>query len=326
MFHTAKYLVFCVSFFSNLNSYCHSQFIEQQADVSINELYHSIKSLPNNSSISKRLDWFSGHFKNSAYVLGSLGEGPKGRYDQFPLYRTDAFDCDTYVNTVVALALSNSLKNFRQCVNHLRYNHGKVSYISRNHFTSVDWNKMHQKKGLFKDITLNVHDHNNKSVAKYASTLIDKPNWYEYKTISTIRIDGQDKALQKQRLAELKGKSKVLEVRTSKLPYIPLSTLFPQPNKPNLYLFSQIPNGAIIEIVRPNWDLRDKIGTNLDISHLGFAFWHKKTLYFRQASSQYGKVVDVPLITYLQEALTSPTIKGINVQIVLPQKPGYCGR
>nr|WP_277619301.1 N-acetylmuramoyl-L-alanine amidase-like domain-containing protein [Legionella norrlandica] len=82
-----------------------------------------------------------------------------------------------------------------------------------------------------------------------------------------------------------------------------------------------MPNGAIIEIVRPNWDLRKEIGTALNISHLGFAIWINDKLYFRQASSQYGKVIDVPLIDYLDKARSSPTIKGINIQVVLPTKP-----
>jgi len=272
----------------------------------------------------ERLNWFSKHFKDTSYVLGSLGEGAKGRYDQFPRYRTDAFDCDTFVNIVIALALSTSLDTFQQCVNDLRYKNGKVSYITRNHFTSIDWNEYHQKRGLFKDITLTIQDENNKPVAQYASVLIDKPSWYAHKTLSTIRID-KDKAIQEQRLMELKSKSKALEVRTSNVPYLPFSALFSKQNKPNLYLFSQIPNGAIIEIVRPNWDLREEIGTYLDISHLGFAFWYNNTLYFREASSQYGKVVDVPLVRYLEEAAKSPTIRGINIQVVLPQKVGYCG-
>lgn len=155
--------------------------------------------------------------------------------------------------------------------------------------------------------------------------MINKPNWYAYKDSSTIRIDSGSPELQTARLNDLKIKSKNLEITTSKIPYLPFTALFPK-NKPNLYLFSQIPNGAIIEIVRPSWDLRKQIGTFLDISHLGFAFWDNDVLYFRQASSQYGKVVEVPLIDYLHEALNSPTIKGINVQIVLPQKPGLCSK
>ena len=62
------------------------------------------------------------------------------------------------------------------------------------------------------------------------------------------------------------------------------------------------------------------------MSHLGFALWIKGKLYFREASTVHGKVMDVPLIDYLMDALTSPTIKGINVQIVNPITPtdGEC--
>ncbi len=324
MFHFLKYLLLCASFYVSLNSYAlNSKTIEQQANSSIKELYHSLDSLPN-TSMTERINWFSEHFKGTVYVLGSLGEGPNARYDQFPRYRTDAFDCDTYVNTVLALALANSLSSFQQCINDLRYKDGQVSYIKRNHFSSIDWNQNNQKMGILKDITLTIHDKNNQSVAQYATALINKPNWYVHKDQSTIRINSSDAAIQAARLTELKVKSTTLEITQSKVPYLPFTALFPEKNKPNLYLFSQIPDGAVVEIVRPSWDLRKQIGTFLDISHLGFVFWQKDTLYFSQASSQYGKVVIVPLIDYLAEATNSPTIKGINVQVVVPQKPGNC--
>jgi len=75
----------------------------------------------------------------------------------------------------------------------------------------------------------------------------------------------------------------------------------------------QIPDGSIIEIVRPNWDLTKEIGTHLHISHLGFAFRTHQGLVFRNASSTLHKVADVPLDQYLQEASKNPTIKGIMV-------------
>ena len=311
--------IFIISF----NSYSlNSHTIEQQANSSINELYHSLNNFPN-SSMTQRLHWFSKHFLGIIYVLGSLGEGPNARYDQFPRYRIDAFDCDTYVNTVLALALANSLPNFKQCINKLRYKNGDISYINRNHFTSIDWNENNQKRGFLKDITLTIHDKNNHLVAIYGYAEINKPKWYAHKTQNTIRIDTNKKELLEKRLSELKSKANNLEIKTSKLAYLPFTALFPE-KKPDFYLFSQIPDGAIIEIIRPNWDLRKQIGTFLDISHLGFTFWENGTLYFYQASYQYGKVVAVPLIDYLKDALESPTIKGINVQIVLTSKAGSC--
>lgn len=296
-----------------------SKSIEQEAEHSISALYHRLNAMPN-TSMTDRLSWFSAQFKGRAYLLGSLGEGPDARYDQYPRYRTDAFDCDTYVNTVLALALASSVETFQQCLKHNRYSEGKIAYLKRNHFMSIDWNINNQRRGLLQDITLTFKDHNNKPVAQYAHALIDKSSWYAHKTISTIRLQKDDAAEQQKRLVELKAKAKNLQVTPSRIAYIPLTALFTN-GKPNKQLFDQIPQGAIIEIIRPNWDLRKEIGTALNVSHLGFAIWVNGQLFYREASSQLGAVVDVPLIDYLKEAQKSPTIKGINVQVMRPTKP-----
>ncbi|MCW8386455.1 DUF1460 domain-containing protein [Fluoribacter dumoffii] len=316
-----KHLAFITCFLISYLSYAFDSIAtEKQANSSIEELYHRVSSMPNNS-MADRIDWFSSQFLGVPYLLGSLGEGPKARYDQFPKYRVDAFDCDTYVNTVLSLAVANSLSSFQHCIKNLRYKEGAVSYLQRNHFTGLDWNLNNQKNGILKDITLTIKDKKNQPVAQIADAVINKPNWYAYKTVETIRLVNADTVNKDERLQELKKKAAALQVTSEKVPYLPFSALFIEKDTPNMYLFAQIPHGAIIEIVRPNWDLSQKIGTALNISHLGFAIRHKGQLYFRQASSEYGKVVDVPLVEYLEKAQNSPTIKGINVQIVVPTKP-----
>jgi hypothetical protein len=296
---------------------------EGEASKAIIELYHRVNAIPK-TSIADRINWFSAQFKGLPYYLGSLGEGPTARYDQYPRYRTDTFDCDTFVNTVLALAQANSLTKFRKCIRLNRYEQGEVDYIRRNHFTSLDWNGNNQKRGVLKDITLDIKDEQERTVAEFAQAKINKSGWYAHKTLSTIRLQNKDEAEAQKRLTELKTAGQKLGAFPAKIPYLPLTRLF-EDNRPNLYLFSQIPHGAIIEIVRPNWDLRKEIGTALNVSHLGFAVWVGSTLYFRQASSQLMKVVDVPLIDYLKEALKSPTIKGINVQVALPtSQQGQC--
>ena len=311
--------LFICCFFASLTSHAiDSSAIEKQADTAINQLYHRVQTIPN-TSITDRIEWFSAQFKDAPYLLGSLGEGPTAQFDQYPRYRIDAFDCDTYVNTVLSLAQADSLRSFQHCINLNRYKKGRVSYINRNHFTSVDWNINNQQRSVLKDITLDIKDQQQQPVAKYAVAKIDKSNWYAFKTLSTIRLQKPNKTDEEERLAKLKDQGKGLGTTISKIPYLPLTSLF-ENNQPNLHLFSQIPNGAVIEIIRPNWDLRKEIGTALNVSHLGFAIWNKNTLYFREASSQFGKVVDVPLIDYLQDTQKSPTIKGINVQIVMPEQ------
>lgn len=81
-------------------------------------------------------------------------------------------------------------------------------------------------------------------------------------------------------------------------------------------IINQIPNGAIIEIVRPNWDLYKIIGTNMNVSHLGFVVWENNKPYFIHASSDKLMVVKTSLIDYLKNAKKNPTIKGINIQII----------
>jgi len=291
-----------------------------QSKKTIAKLYHTLQNNPK-FDMAERLEIISASFLNKPYLLGALGEGNDARYDQSPLYRTDGFDCDTLVNTVLAIALAANQQVFPFCLRNLRYKNGEVDFISRNHFTSLDWNLNNQKQGYLQDITQSFKTDNNQPVAKIASAVIDKPSWYEHFDLTHIKLNNADKIEQQKRMDELKKRASHLPVLKAEIPYIPLNKLFDELGNANQALFSQIPNAAIVEIVRPNWDLRAQIGTCLNISHLGFVFWKNNTLFFRQASSNFQKVIDVSLIDYLKDARSSPTIKGINIQIVVPKKP-----
>ena len=302
------------------NTLLPQQNIQRNTDLMIEKLY---RSLPKTTKLNmaQRLDHISAKFLGKPYILGALGEGKSARYDQSPLYRTDGFDCETFVDTVLAIAFAETADGFTQCINKVRYQQGQIEFITRNHITDLDWNQNNQKQGYLKDITQDFKDRYNQPVAQIASALIDKPSWYQHMPIETIKLSIPDRTKQEKRLRELQQSASQLPVQESRIAYIPLTALFNQKGQPNHALFNQIPHAAIIEIIRPNWDLQNQIGTHLNVSHLGFAFWKKRTLIFRQASSQYHQVVDVSLIDYLREARQSPTIKGINIQIVVPQKP-----
>ena len=290
-----------------------------KADLMIQSLYHKLGK-EQSSTMSSRLSIVSAYFIGKPYQLGALGEGRLGRYDQFPLYRTDAFDCLTYVETVLAIALSPNLKAFKQTINHIRYQDGHVSYLTRLHFTELDWNKAHQRQHILKDITDTFRDEKNQPVARTARATIDKPMWIQHLSKAAIRLRQKNPTLQEARLTALKQKGPQLTTTVVSLPYLPLTALFDADSQPNRTLFQQIPNGAIIEIIRPNWDLTETVGTHLNVSHIGFAFWHQGILYFRNASSLKGRVVDQPLIAYLAEARKNPTIKGINVQVIIKDR------
>lgn len=293
----------------------HLTYQETQADKEITQLYHAFEAKPV-KNMSTRISTLSAQFLGRPYLLGALGEGSEGSYDQSPLYRTDAFDCETFVDTVLALALANHSDQFKRRINQIRYDKAQISFIHRNHFTCLDWNINNQRLGVLKDITRTFKNKNHQPVAQIARALIDKPAWYQHKSTRDIRINHLSAAEKLNRLDALKREGNQLLSGTSEIPYIPLTALFDHDGKPDQFLFNQIPNGAIIEIIRPNWNLSQTIGTHLNVSHLGFAIREKGVLVFRQASSTYQKVVDVPLISYLRDAQKSPTIKGINIQVV----------
>lgn len=69
-------------------------------------------------------------YLGTAYILDPLGEG-RG-YDPDPLIRFDAFDCTTFVETVLADGDVERL-------NKIRYAGGVIGFENRNHFIETDW-------------------------------------------------------------------------------------------------------------------------------------------------------------------------------------------
>lgn len=246
------------------------------------------------------------------YLVGPFGEGPTGKYDRNPLSRFDGFDCTTFVETVTALAVSESTGgDFQTTLNRIRYKDGDVEFTSRNHFTDLDWIPNNVRAGFYRDVTESVAP----GRTLVASALIDKRAWYEKMPDSRIQRPDLSAADKKKLLAELHGEGARYSPQEATVPYIPLTTLFaPGGGK----LFDAIPSGAVIDIVRPNWDLTKEIGTHLNISHQGFAVRQDGVLYFLEASEVYGKVSMVPLADYLRQYLDSTTIKGINVLRIVP--------
>lgn len=289
---------------------------QQKTKQALDKIYGSdADSIP--TSLPNRIQYFSHLFLGKPYALTALGEGSHGKFDQAPLYRFDAFDCQTYVETVLALALSDSPSHFKHCMKTIRYAHGKIDYVQRHHFTSPDWNELNQQQGYLRDITTTFLDQNQNSNVRYAETIIHPANWYQHFKQDKIRLCSATSAEAEDKLHQLQHLGKFLPAKISRLPYLPIEALITK-DKNSQYLLDQIPSGAIIEIVRPNWDLTQAIGTHLNVSHIGFAIREHGKLYFYQASSLTNKVCKSLLIDYLISMRSQPTIKGINIQIVLP--------
>lgn len=227
------------------------------------------------------LENLSNFFLNVPYVLGALGEGPLARFDQSPLYRHDGVDCLTYVNTVLALYFSKSFEEFEQKIVDLNYYEGMALYQNRFHFMSADWNPQNARNGFIRDTSAEILQDFDGSDPELATALIDKPNWFLHRSFADIKqIKPLGESSAEGLVEELHGFANKFTAEKATVPYIPLKKLFNGNAKPNLALFDAIPSGSIVEIVRPNWNLRDKIGTNLNISHLGFVLKKITSFYF----------------------------------------------
>ncbi len=285
-------------------------------DRTISGLYTQLGDTQN---MPKRVDLISSYFLGKPYLLGALGEGPHGLFDKNPLYRTDAFDCTTFVNTVLALAEADNLTEFQRMIIDIRYKNSVPDFFNNHHFIKIDWNLYNQKKGYLRDITSEMD-----AEVKTTNMLINKPAWYRRLPPTSIKsFSPLSKKEANQLLTNLHQYANTLQPQISQINYIPLSAFFTQTSgglAPNEALFNQIPNGAVIEVVRAKWNISYKIGTNLNISHMGFAIRTLDGLMFRNASSLYKKVVDVPLTLYLATyfvRVKDPSSLGINIQMPL---------
>ncbi len=281
-------------------------------DQQLQDLLQQAKGL----SGLQRLEFFSQSFIGCPYVGGACGEGDCGEFDQSPLYRSDVFDCVTYINTVLALTLAKDWGDFADQILRVNYYKSNASYLTRFHFMSVDWNVQNALYNIVEDITYTVVDQNNQPVVEEATCTIEKPRWLSFRSLEDIKLlEHIDEREAAQRLDELHQQAAFYHDIENLTPYVPLQALFDANQQPNEQLFNQIPAGCLLEIVRPDWALREQIGTNLNISHVGFVVEGDGGLQYRQASTVANQVIDVPLVDYLKQCAKSPTIGGINLQM-----------
>ena len=119
-----------------------------------------------------------GHdFLGARYINSPLGEGCAP--DSDPLIRFDAFDCTTFVETVMANGDIETL-------NQIRYKDGKIGFLNRNHFIESDWlvNNSDRVQNVSADY----------AQTKMRSVIIDKRSWF--KKVHNIDTDFKPAAVE----------------------------------------------------------------------------------------------------------------------------------
>lgn len=198
-------------------------------------------------------------FVGAPYLISPLGEGFLP--DDDPLIRFDAFDCTTFVETVMANCDEKEL-------NQIRYKNGKIGFLERNHFIESDWliNNADKIKNVSEKFGL---------VAQ-RNVVIDKKSWL--KKVHNIDADFAP-----------------MMVNIDYLPYSKVAKI-------------KSTNELIVLFVADNPEMRDKIGTDLAVVHMGFLLPNGM---LRHASSEMNVVVDVDFYQYLKKCMKNKNNLGI---------------
>ena len=197
------------------------------------------------------------------YVAGTLD----GNEEERLVVRTDALDCTTFVETVLAFCIADKrgerdFNGFKKALTDVRYRDGILNgYTSRLHYFS-DWIRNNEQMGFVKECTIE------SACAK------PKELWLDFMTTHV------DSYLPMKKNPELVKDIALYEKEWQGvlISYIP---------KDKLNLSSddlKIKNGDILAIT-----------TNikgLDVVHVGFAYWKGEELHLLHASSNAMKVIE----------------------------------
>lgn len=286
------------------------------ADINLAALIQSQQGL----SLQERLAHNSELFLGKPYAFEPVGEGADGQFDQRPLYRFDRFDCVSYLDTVIALSKASDVESFQQNIKNIRYWRGKIDYFARNsRFTQIRWNPNLHQLGYLRDITDTIKPIDREKITSTSIATIDIPNWARLRKLDEIKLQPpQSVENTAERLNALHNHANQLKPEISQIDYIPLTRLFPN-GKADRHLFNQIPSGAVIEVIRPNYlpqtyAYQKGYGTRLNVAHNGITVRNQKGLLFRHASSLYHVVKEIPLEAYLYRYLNHDEVKGIHIE------------
>ena len=203
------------------------------------------------------------------YVAGTLD----GNEEEQLVVRTDALDCTTFVETVLAFCIADKrgerdFEGFKKALTDVRYRDGILNgYTSRLHYFS-DWIRNNEQMGFVKECT------------SESACAQPKELWLDFMTthVDSYLPMKKDASLVEEMAAQEKNWQGTV------VSYIP---------KEKLDLSSdelKIKDGDVLALV-----------TNikgLDIVHVGFAFWREGKLHLLHASSSAKKVIEDPKTQY----------------------------
>ena len=249
-------------------------------------LVDAVAALPASATPEQRMSWFADRLTGTPYVSGTL-DGD----EEVLTVNIDGFDCNTFVETVAALAFTagENRTSWRDFVYHLqrvRYRKGVVDgYTSRLHYVS-DWIVDNAYRGNVREVTGNFAD----------SKTIEKSIDY-----MTRHRDSYPALADSANYARMRGIES--GYRSHRFPYIRSSKVGSKAFKAFVH------DGDIIAFTTKTPDL--------DVQHIGLVRVKDGNVYLMHASSLAGKVevTTWPLTEYLRR---NYNITGVRIVRLVP--------
>jgi hypothetical protein len=309
------FIMLCLSF--SAVTLAQTNFNNPISSVEEADIEKALSSTQHFSSLNDRIISLSGHFLGRPYFLGPAGEGEDGDLDQKPLSTWELFDCVTYVEAVMALAMINprsrtnsiNLEMYYENIKQIKYHSDEISFLTRNHFTELDWIPHLNRVGILKDIT--------KSIYFFAPTqykIIDKHQWFMQKTLKDLYLPQMSDEEKIEALNNFKDRVVDLNLQPQKvgLKYIPFKMLKLS------RIQSRLPKVSIFSLIRDNHPTNPNIPVM--VSHQGLLIRKVNgELYIRHASTSGTKtVMDVALNEYIEMRFKDApwTSLGLNLQVM----------
>jgi hypothetical protein len=219
------------------------------------------------------------------YALDPLGEGQLPDAD--PFARFDVFDCQTFLEEVLALSLAGDAVDASRIRDQLRYGDGPRDYVHRHHFMELQWVPNAIANGWLRD-----------STASYGEVIhmekeIGPSTWAAWGPRSKFaHTDDQ------------------LPSGTMALDVLPLETA--------IRVAESIRPGTIVLTVR-----KDRAWSPIWISHVGFTVPTSERATVRHATKMgSGGTRDHGLAWYLEHLRTYDRLPAVGVTLLEPREQG----
>lgn len=189
--------------------------------------------------------------------------GEGAGFDTDPVYDFGKFDCVTYVETVIALTDADNFNDFTKRKKCISYFNCDLDYIKRKHFFEIDHN----------DDLIDITDTMGIKTKQISGT-IDRAQWMHKKS-----PDLKSNASAQPVTLSYISRDDVMRINTDTLPKI-----------------------SVVGIVMIRPELKEKIGSDVFLSHTGFLVKSERGLEIWHASSKAGNVTKQDFIEYMKSA------------------------